>query len=272
MTTNATDIWYGLSSEAEPSYRQTLERLAAASAGGRICEIGGGANPALSLDFVRKHRLKYTIVDISADELDKAPREYNKVLTDLSAPQHALHDEFDFVFSMWCCEHVKEAATFHRNIFDRLVPGGQALHLFPTLFSPPFVVNRLMPEWLSEPLLLLLQPHRSGEGDHGKFPAYYRWCRGPLQSQQKRFEELGYSIDEYASFFGHSGEVAFGSGYLNRIPPLRAMHEWLARRSVRHPSPWLTTLAYVVLSRPTECGGIPTDKDFQEINEPVAAV
>ena len=272
MTTGATNIWYGLSSEAEPSYRRTLERLAAKSAGGRICEIGGGANPALSLDFVRKHDLEYTIVDVSAHELDKAPREYKKVLTDLSAPRHALHGEFDFIFSVWCCEHVREAATFHRNLFDLLVPGGKALHLFPTLFSPPFVVNRLMPEWISKPLLLLLQPHRSGEGDHGKFPAYYRWCRGPLQSQRKRFEKLGYAIDEYASFFGHSGDVAFGSGYLNRVPPLRMIHEWLARRSVRHPNPWLTTLAYVLLSKPTGLDDFPVRKASDEVDAPVAAV
>jgi hypothetical protein len=39
----------------------------------RVCDIGGGANPALSTEFVTAHDLEYLVIDISAAELAKAP-------------------------------------------------------------------------------------------------------------------------------------------------------------------------------------------------------
>jgi hypothetical protein len=37
-----------------------------------IAEIGGGANPLLSLEFVNEQKLDYHIIDISQEELSKA--------------------------------------------------------------------------------------------------------------------------------------------------------------------------------------------------------
>lgn len=139
----------------------------------------------------------------------------------------------------------------HENVWGMLAPGGKAVHIFPTLFSPPFVVNRLMPEWLSARLLSWLQPFRAPEGNHAKFPAYYHWCRGPMPSQLRRLTGLGYGIEEYAGFFGHSGDVAYCTGYLNRLPPLCKLHEFLSRQLAKHPIAALTTIAYMVLVRPT---------------------
>jgi hypothetical protein len=45
-----------------------------------ICEIGGGANPLLILDFIRKNDIEYSILDISEIELNKEPNEYKKLL------------------------------------------------------------------------------------------------------------------------------------------------------------------------------------------------
>ncbi len=210
---------------------------------------GGGANPALPIDFVREHQLDYTIVDISQAELDKAPAGYRKVRADIADPHHDIEGTFDLVFSMWCAEHVRSGETFHRNVYRLLADGGRALHLFPTLFAPPFVLNRLIPEWVSHSLLLLLQPHRETDGDHGKFPAYYSWCRGPTAGQMRRLQRIGYSIEHYAAFFGHSGQVAYGAGYLDRIALLARLHEWFSRRLVTRPVAWLTTFAYVLLGK-----------------------
>jgi hypothetical protein len=242
-------IRYDLSNRADDRCFDTLEGLARERRVKRICEIGGGANPALPIDFVREHELDYTIVDISQAELDKAPPGYRKVRADITDPHHGIEGPFDLVFSMWCAEHVRSGETFHRHVYQLLGDGGRALHLFPTLFAPPFVLNRLVPEWLSAGLLMLLQPHREAEGDHGKFPAYYSWCRGPSAGQIRRLQRLGYTIDEYAAFFGHSGQVAFGAGYLDRIGPLRKLHEWFSRRLARRPVWWLTTFAFVVLAK-----------------------
>ena len=40
---------------------------------------------------------------------------------------------------------------------------------------------------------------------------------------------------EYAGFFGHSGNVAYCTGYLNRLPPLCKLHEFLSRQLAKHP-------------------------------------
>ncbi len=248
-------IHYDLSNRADDRFRDTLERLAGDPRVRRVCEIGGGANPALPVDFVRDQRLEYTLVDISQAELDKAPTGYRKVRADITDPQHGIEGPFDLVFSMWCAVHVRSGEVFHRHVYRLLADGGRALHLFPTLFAPPFVLNRLVPEWLSSGLLLLLQPHRAADGDHGKFPAYYSWCRGPTAGQLARLQRIGYTIEEYAAFFGHSGDVAFGAGYLDRIAPLRRWHEWLARCLVEHPAAWLTTFAFVQLAKGSRRSG-----------------
>jgi uncharacterized UPF0146 family protein len=242
-------IRYELSNKADDQFHTALHRLAAEDGVRRVCEIGGGANPAFPLDLVREHDLQYTIVDVSQAELDKAPDGYQKIRADIGDPNHEIPGEYDLVFSKWCAEHIRDGQVFHRRVYDLLARGGRALHLFPTLFAPPFVVNRLIPEWFSSRILLLLQPHRAPDGDHGKFPAFYSWCRGPSSQQLRRLEGIGYSIHEYAGFFGHSGAVAYGSGYLDRVPPLRVCHEWLARQLVRRPMSWLTTFAFVILGK-----------------------
>ena len=43
-------------------------------------------------------------------------------------------------------EHVPDGYRFHSNLFELLKPGGVAFHFMPTLYSPPFVINRLLPE------------------------------------------------------------------------------------------------------------------------------
>jgi SAM-dependent methyltransferase len=242
-------VRYGLSNQADEQFRRTLLELAESVAGGRVCEIGGGANPALPIELVERLNLEYTIVDVSADELDKAPSQYQKVCADISRPGHNVHGPFDLIFSFWCAEHVANGEAFHRGVYHLLSDGGRALHLFPTLYALPFVLNRLIPERFSEQLLLWLQPHRAPEGDHGKFPARYSWCRGPSRRQVHRFRKLGYQIEEYAAYFGHSGNVAFGAGYLDRVPPLCWIHEQVSRCLMTCPSPMLTTYAYVQLLR-----------------------
>ena len=57
------------------------------------------------------------------------------------------------------------------------------------------------------------------------------------------------------TLYNDSGDVAFGSGYLKRI-----------RLSVRLPNPWLTTLAYVLLSKPTGLDDFPVRKASDEID------
>lgn len=234
------NIKYAHSAEAWANSFAYLEQLIRSKSVRRVLEVGGGANPTFSLDFVREHGLEYTVLDISADELAKAPQGYLKVQADITSPTLNLSGGYDLVFSKMLAEHVKSGKTFHRNVHGLLAPGGMAFHFFPTLYAPPFVVNRLLPERLAEGVLHLLQSGRDKEGHHAKFPAYYSWCRGPMPSQIRRFESLGYRLEEYIGFFGHDG-------YYLRLPMLAKVHRAFSNWLVRHPVPWLTSFAYVVL-------------------------
>jgi SAM-dependent methyltransferase len=207
-----------------------------------VCEVGGGANPALGLEFVRAHGIDYTVVDISEDELTKAPDGYRKLLGDVASPDFVAPARYDLVFSRMVAEHVRRPEQFHRNVYGMLVEGGRALHFFPTLYALPFVLNRLVPDAVSERLLQVVQPGRGRQGRHGKFPAFYHWCRGPTRRQLERFHGVGFTVEEYIGFFGHA--------YFRKLRPLQVIEDWIAASLVRHPVPLLTSYAYVVLLKP----------------------
>jgi hypothetical protein len=233
-------VRYSHSEEAWANTFGYLERLIIDKGVRRVLEVGGGANPSFPLEFVTQHGLEYTVLDISAVELAKAPQGYLKVQADITSAALDLAGDYDLIFSKMLAEHVKDGEIFHRNVHALLSPSGTAFHFFPTLFAPPFVVNRLMPERLAEQLLYFLQTGREKNGRRAKFPAYYSWCRGPILSQINRFENLGYQVSEYIGFFGHDA-------YYLRFPVLANVHRAFASWLVRHPVPWLTSFAYVTL-------------------------
>lgn len=213
-----------------------VEGLIARTGARRVCELGAGANPALSLEFVREHQLEFVITDVSSDELSKAPAGYESRVVDLNARHAEVPQGFELAFSREVVEHIREPEVFHRNVFSMLAPGGRAMHHFPTLYGLPFLANRLLPERLTSYLLERLDPARHRGGRHEKFPAFYRWCRGPTRRQVARFRSLGFEVEEYVGFFGHS----YYAGLENRLAG------WL----VEHPQPLLTSYGCVVLRKP----------------------
>ena len=205
----------------------------------RICDIGGGANPALTPDFVGAHDLDYSVIDISADELAKAPAGFHKVQADLSSPAFQSPGLFDLVFSITVCEHIPDPPTFHRNVRSLLEPGGLAIHCFSTLYSLPFVLNRVLPESVSRQILIRVSPNRRHDGAHGKFPALYRWCRGPTNRQIARLESTGFEVIDYVGLFGHE--------YFRPARAIDAIESAAASWLTSHPVPWLTSYARVAL-------------------------
>lgn len=239
-----TQIKYRFREHAVSGFVDELKRLIEELQPHAVCDIGGGARPWLPLSVIHDNGLDYTVLDISSEELAKAPAGYQKKRQmDICEPGLALDEQFDFVFSKMLAEHVRDGEEFHKNVFQMLKPGGVAFHLFPTLFSPPFVANVLMPEFLSTILLRLVGTwDRSRKGNTGKFPAYYSWCRGPTKRQFRRFQSLGYEVVEYVGFFGH--------GYYGRVAPLQHFADSIARLLVKHPLPMLTSFVYLTLKKP----------------------
>jgi SAM-dependent methyltransferase len=205
---------------------------------GKVCELGGGARPALELDFLRRHDLSCLVVDVSESELRKAPYGYETLLGDVSSSQFSTgeHDgSYDIVFSRVLAEHVTDARQFHLNARRLLRPGGRAMHFFPTLWWPPFIVNRILPERLAEQILLRIEPWREHSGRRGKFPAYYRWCFGPTEPQLRRFAAVGFAVEHCVAYFGESTHAP--GRLLKRVDSL-----W-TETMLRHPNYRFTSYA-----------------------------
>ena len=184
--------------------RRVRERLRVLG-GGKVCELGGGALPALEPAFLQEHDIECLVVDISGTELAKAPPGYSTLVGDVSSADFTTGghgDGYDVVFSRVLAEHVTDARQFHVNARRLLRPGGIAMHFFPTFWWPPFVVNRLLPEPLAERILLRMEPWRVKSGSRGKFPAYYRWCRGPTTGQVARLASAGFAVEHCVAYFG----------------------------------------------------------------------
>ena len=220
-----------------PDFVKDLVRQYSAS---KICDVGGGANPVLSLQFVNDNQLDCTVLDISSAELEKAPKGYKKLVQDIDAESFVPTHQFDLVVSKMMAEHLRDGRLFHKNVFSILKPGGVAVHYFPTLYALPFVINRLIPEWLSSFLLDVFLPRDRFQ--LGKFPAFYSWCYGPTPSMLRMLTEIGYEIVQYKGFFGNI--------YYSRIPILRNLHRAYTQYLAKHPTPYLTSFAQVVLRKP----------------------
>lgn len=236
------------SREGRKEFLLMIKELACQGEVQKVCEIGAGANPCLSMEFVKDQKLEYTILDASYEELEKASDGYKKIQADIASRDFSIPNEctsYDLVFSKMLAEHISNPRLFHINTLNMLSPNGLAIHFFPTLYALPFLVNCMLSERVASNLLDFFAPR--DKYWHQKFPAYYRWCRGPLKSQIRRFEKLGYEVLEYRGFFGHAG-------YYKKLPFLRMIHEILIRVLIKHPVPFLTSYAYVLLKNPvTTC-------------------
>lgn len=236
----AIKISYGTSEEGWLGYQEFISRLIDQQKAGRICEIGGGANPLLGMELVDQKGIVYSVMDISAAELQKAPAGYDKIVADAGSSRFAVDRQFDLVFSRMLVEHIRDAEQFHRNILKLLAPGGVAVHFFPTLYTLPYIINYLVPERLSQTLWSWFA--KRDEYRHAKFPAYYKWCRGPIGSQISKFERIGFQVIEFRGFFGHHG-------YYKKIGLLKRLHDVKTRYLLKRPNPLFTSYAYVVLKK-----------------------
>jgi hypothetical protein len=147
---------------------------------------------------------------------------------------------FDLIFSRMVAEHVADARTYYSNLFTLLNPGGIALNMYATLFALPFVVNRLIPDELADRLLAVVLGEEPDP--YEKFPARYRWCRGPTPATLARLRSVGFEVDEFRSYFGHT--------YYGRARALHRLELAKARWLTAHPIPALTSYAAVRLRKP----------------------
>ncbi len=181
----------------------------------RALEIGGGRTPLLTADEARAAGVAYTVNDISDRELALAPAEFAKARFDVAGDiGSAEAGGYDLVFSKMVLEHVRDARQAWRNTAMLLAPGGFALAFHPALYSPVFVLNRMLPESLSAPLLRFFMPYRHDE-DSPKFPAYYDLCRAKASLVEPALKDAGFSEVLCAPFWG--------CVYFRKLPGLREL-------------------------------------------------
>jgi SAM-dependent methyltransferase len=226
--------------EAAPEF---LASVLAMHGSRQLLEIGSGANPTLSPEYVRQNGLRCVTSDIDARELEKADPAFTQLVVNLAEKNvdPTLYASFDCVFSRMVNEHINDGELYHRNIYKVLKPGGIAIHCFSTLWTFPFVVNRLLPEIVTSRLLKFFD--RNDEYKHGKFRAHYSWSRGPSKTMLRRFQRIGYEVLRYAGYFGHNY-------YRRRAGWLQGFEDSKSRFLLRHPQPLLCSYAVVVLRRP----------------------
>jgi SAM-dependent methyltransferase len=206
----------------------------------RLLEIGGGRNPLLTLSEVRALGTTYTVNDISAGELALVPDGFDTACFDVAGDPAALPtaQSFDLVFSRMVFEHVRDVRRAWSNLHRVLAPGGVALAFIPTLYSLPFVANRIIPEWLSGAIVDRLYPHRDRNGPAPKFEAHYDHCVSCEGTVLAMLERIGFAEGAIIPFWGHD--------YYRRLPLVRDVNARVSAWAQRHDVRLLTSYAYLL--------------------------
>jgi SAM-dependent methyltransferase len=215
-----------------------------------VADVGGGANPALDAEFVQQHGIDYVLLDISQDELDKAPSYFRKIQVDLTGTFEEFsarvgEGKFDIVFSHFFLEHVKDPMAVHRNIYSALKPGGLAIHFFPTPNNIPLAANRLLSDKIGEFLISIADPKRDLKGTDRKFPAFYAMCGNPSKGLHAKFRRVGFDVIRHTGYIGH--------GYYDQFGLLRRLERALRPILLRAKIP-ITADALLVMQKPLTTG------------------
>ena len=140
-----------------------------------IYDLGGGSNPYLSADFKQELNAVVVGLDISADELGKAPLGcYDRTIAcDLS--QFQGEQDADLVICQATLEHVTDTSGCLRAIAEAMAPDGRAYLFAPSRNAVFARLNLLLPEGLKRQLLFTLFPHKAL--GHDGFEAHYDKCK-----------------------------------------------------------------------------------------------
>lgn len=222
-------------------YKDTVTALARDGGLTRHLDIGGGRDPLFEPAELDALGFTVTLNDISARELALAPDRYRKVRCDITAPDApALLGEtcHDLAYCRMVMEHVADVPALWRTIHAVLAPGGVAVSFFPTLYAPPFVLNRLVPERLSSAILHAVDRNRGEDGDNPKFPAFYNYCRGGAGTLAPLLSDIGFAEVTVLPFWGYS--------YFWKIPGLKQLDTAFTALARKRNWTAVSSFAYVI--------------------------
>lgn len=170
----------------------------------KIYDVGGGKQPFIDAQKKAVLRLNVVGIDISAQELSKAPvGAYDKtVCADIA--QYKGPDDGDIVICQAVLEHVRDTEGAIQSIASLLKPGGKALIFVPSRNAVFARLNLLLPQKVKQWILFAVYPTtRTAQG----FPSFYAQCTpaGMLalaKANNLMLEDARYYyISSYFSFF-----------------------------------------------------------------------
>jgi len=221
------------------NYKRVVRGLAGLSANRSLLEVGGGRDPLFERGELAELGGALTVNDISPRELAALPQGYRTACFDVAgdiAPVKHLRGSFDLAFSRMVFEHVADGERAWANLYELLAPGGVALAFVPTLYSLPFVINKLLPDRLASAIVKRLYPNRTDDEDP-VFPARYSWCFADEHRLGAMLAKLGYREIVVLPFYGHE--------YYVRFPLLREANDWFTGLARRHDWRTIATHAYI---------------------------
>ena len=157
-----------MSIEGSRHYRREL-LPANLTPGLKVIDVGSGRYPQISPEV--KARLALTVIglDLSGEELAKAPAgAYDQAIA-ADATTFAGDGDADLVISHCCFEHLPDTAGGFRALASMLKPGGRAVIYNPSRAALFAKINLMIPEGLKRRALGMLPDG----GGHGGWPAVY---------------------------------------------------------------------------------------------------
>jgi SAM-dependent methyltransferase len=170
----------------------------------RVIDVGGGKNPFISVDKKKFLSIHVTGVDISAQELQRAPAGGYDVTKCADISKTVGSGDADLCICQAVLEHVQDVNAAFVAIASFLKPGGVALIFVPSRNAIFARLNLLLPERLKRYLLFTIFPQT--RRDQG-FPSYYNRCTpAGFQSMAHHagfeiVEAKHYYVSSYFSFF-----------------------------------------------------------------------
>jgi ubiquinone/menaquinone biosynthesis C-methylase UbiE len=194
-------------------YPEIVAEHVNAAHGQVVVDVGGGKTCWFADDIDPGRGTRLIALDCSREELKQNPAISTRVVCDASKALPLGDGEADIVTTRFLLEHLRNVETFIQETGRVLKPGGCAIHIFPSKFSPFAILNQLLPQSLSRALLRRFFPYSVG---HCGFQCFYDHCY--YSAFERLLTKHGFTADRILLGYNQSAYYhAFVPAYLLNV-------------------------------------------------------